>query len=133
MRIAAIIARYLLGLQFLVSGLNGFLHFMPMPNPTGVAAQFMGAMAQSHYFVPIFALQLIGGLLLLANRYVPLALVLLGPVIINILLYHGLMDIPGIGPGVIVLVLWLLVFYNVRSVFAGVWAARVPDSSPAKG
>ena len=133
MRIVAIIARYLLGLQFLVSGLNGFLHFMPMPQVSGTAAQFMGAMAQSHYFVPVFLLQLVAGVLLLANRYVPLALVLLGPVIVNILLYHGLMDTPGIGPGVVVLVLWLLVFYRVRGAFAGLWVARVPDAAPAKG
>ena len=126
MKIAALIARNLLGLMFVVFGLNGFLHFIPQPPPPpGMAGQYMGAMAATHYFVPVFLLQLIGGVLLLANRYVPLALVMLGPVIVNILLYHALMDVKGIAPGIVVLVLWLVVFASVRSAFAGVFAPRV--------
>ena len=72
MKIASTIARYLLGLIFLTFGLNGFLHFIPMPPPTGVAAQFFfGALFVSRFYVVIFLLQTVAAVLLLANRYVP--------------------------------------------------------------
>ena len=77
MKIASHIARYLLGLIFLVFGLNGFFNFLPMPGPTGVAAQFFGAIFVSHFYVVLFLLQIVPALLLLANRYVPLALTIL--------------------------------------------------------
>ena len=129
MKIATLIARNLLGLMFVVFGLNGFLHFIPQPPPTGqLAGQYMGVMSASHYFAPVFLLQLVGGALLLANRFVPIALVLLGPVIVNILLYHILMAPAGLPPGLVTLILWGIVFYSVRAAFAGVFAAQV--SSP---
>jgi hypothetical protein len=87
-RIACIIARLLLGFISLVFGLNGFLKFLPMPAPTGVAAQFIGALFVSHYLSVIFVVQLIPAVLPLGNRYVPLALTLLAPVIVNILCFH---------------------------------------------
>src|SRR2546423_4743037 len=71
MRTASTIARYLAGVIFLVFGLNGFLNFIPLPPPTGVAGQFMGALYASHYLWVIFAFQLVAGVLLLVNRYVP--------------------------------------------------------------
>jgi putative oxidoreductase len=77
MRTVSVIARYLAGVVFLVMGLNGFLNFIPFPPPTGVAAQFMSALYVSHYLWVIFAVQVVGGLLLLVNRYVPLAVALL--------------------------------------------------------
>ena len=64
--------------SFTVFGLNGFLHFIPMQQPTGLAGQYMGSLFLSHYLVVVFLLQLIGGVLLLVNRFVPLALLLLG-------------------------------------------------------
>src|SRR5260370_30866327 len=89
MKIAVLITRILLGLLFTVFGLNGFLHFIPMqPPPPGLAGQYTAALFQSHYLVVVFLLQLIGGLLLLANRFVPLPLLLLGPVIVHLLLFH---------------------------------------------
>ena len=125
MKIATLIARILLGLLFLIFGLNGFLQFLPQPPlPAGLASQYLGVLVASHYMAPVFLLQLIGGALLLANRFVPLALVLLGPVIVNILLYHALMDPAGIAPGLVALALWLIVFYSVRAAFAGVFAMR---------
>src|SRR5712671_1256312 len=89
MKIVTLIARLLLGLIFVVFGLNGFLNFLSMgPMPTGLAGQFVGALVLSHYFWVVAAIQVAGGLLLLVNRFVPLGLVLLGPVIVNILLYQ---------------------------------------------
>jgi len=121
MKIASMIARYLLGLVFVVFGLNGFLQFIPQgPMPTGVPGQFMGALFASHYMLPVFAFQLIGGILLLINRYVPLGLTILAPVIVNILMVHILLLPAGLPLAIIVLILWILVFVSVRPAFDGI-------------
>jgi putative oxidoreductase len=125
MKILANMSRFLLGLIFVVFGLNGFLHFIPMPPPSGVAGQFMGAMFVSNYLLVVFALQLVSGVLLLINRYVPLALTLLAPIIVNILLFHGLMNPEGVGLALFVATLWGILFASVRSAFAGIFQARV--------
>jgi putative oxidoreductase len=125
MKITSMVARFLLGLIFLVFGLNGFFHFLSMPAPTGVAGQFMGALFVSHFLIVIFVLQLIGAVLLLLNRYVPLALTLLAPIIVNILLFHLLMAPSGIPLAIIVTVLWVVVFLNVHSAFRALWQPRV--------
>ncbi len=122
MKVASLIARYLLGLIFLIFGANGFLHFIPMPPPTGVAGQFMGALFVSHMLVVIFLLQLLGAILLLVGRYVPLALVLLGPVIVNILLFHSFMAPSGLPLATVVVILWLLTAWSVRESLAGIFA-----------
>jgi hypothetical protein len=126
MKITTAIARFLLGLIFLVFGLNGFLHFIPASPPSGTAGQFVGALLVSHYLVPVFLLQIVSAVLLLINRYVPLALTLLAPIIVNILLIHILMDPSGLPLAIVVTVLWILVFLSVRSAFAGLLQQRVP-------
>jgi putative oxidoreductase len=78
-------------------------------------------------------LELVGGVLLLVNRYVPLALTLLGPVLVNILLFHILMEPQGLPIAIITAVLWLLVYWGVRSAFAGIFVQRVPTSSSPSG
>lgn len=125
MKIAFTIARVLLGLLFTVFGLNGFLHFIPMQSPTGLAGQYMGALFLSHYLVVVFLLQLIGGVLLLANRYVPFGLLLLGPVLVNILLFHSTMAPAGLPMALVATVLWLVIFSGVRKAFAGVFVQKV--------
>jgi putative oxidoreductase len=126
MKIAVLIARLLLGLVFVVFGLNGFLHFIPMKPPTNpIAGQYFGALFLSHYLVPIFLLQLIGGLLLLSGRFIPLALVILGPVLVNILLFHSLMAPEGLPLAFIVTLLWFIVFFGVRKAFAGIFASKI--------
>ncbi len=125
MRIVSAIARYLAGAIFLVFGLNGFLHFIPLPPPSGVAGQFMGALYVSHFLWVIFAFQVIPGVLLLVNRYVPLALAVLAPVIVNILCFHALMAPSGLPLAIVVAVLWVLVFIEVRSAFAGLFQSRL--------
>jgi len=125
MRTASTIARYLAGTIFLIFGLNGFLHFIPMPPPEGVAAQFMGALFVSHYLTLIFGLQVISGVLLLANRYVPLALAVLAPVIVNILSFHVFMAPSGLPFALFVAVLWALVFVDVRPAFAPLFQHRL--------
>jgi hypothetical protein len=118
MRIITTIARYLLGLVFTVFGLNGFLHFLPMGPVPPLAGQFFGAMVQSHYMVVVFALQVICGLMLLANRYVPLALTILGPIVFNIILFHVFMEPSGLPLAAVVTVLWGVLAYRARSIFA---------------
>jgi putative oxidoreductase len=124
MKIASLLARLLLGFVFLVFGLNGFFHFIPMPPPAGLAGQFMGVVFASHYWVLIFAVQALGGLLLLVNRYVPLALVLLGPVIVNILNFHIFMAPEGLPLAVIVTALWVVVALRNKRHLAGVMAPQ---------
>ena len=118
MKIITTIARYLLGFLFTVFGLNGFLHFLPMGPVPPLAGQFFGAMVQSHYMAVVFALQLVCGLMLLANRYVPLALTILGPIIFNIILFHVFMEPSGLPLAAVVTVLWTVLAYRARSVFA---------------
>ena len=125
-----LISRCLLGLMFTVFGLNGFLAFIKIPRPEGVAGQFMGALVDSGFMIPVFALQLTAGVLLLANRFVPLALVLLAPIIVNIALYHALMEPHGLGTAAVTVALWAVVFHRERSAFAGLLSTQ-PRTSGA--
>jgi hypothetical protein len=125
MRIASLIARFLLGLIFFVFGLDGFLHFIPaMPLPPGPAGRFVEALIASHYMVVVFLIELIPAVLLLVNRYVPLALALLAPVIVNILLFHAFMAPSGLPRALVVTILWILVAHRVRSAFAALFEQR---------
>src|SRR5580698_9056408 len=119
MKTASTIARYLTGVIFLVFGLNGFLNFIPLPPPGGIAGQFMGALYASHYLWVIFAFQVIAAVLLLINRYVPLAVAVLAPVIVNILSFHALMAPSGLPLALLVAVLWAVIF--VDRALAGAW------------
>jgi hypothetical protein len=124
MKIISVIARYLLGLMFTVFGLNGFLNFIhsaPPANP--LALQFFVAVSTSHFAAFFFAVQLFGGLLLLSGFFVPLALTLLAAELYNILAFHLTMS-PGIAPGLVACVLWLLVFLQYRGSFSGVLAPK---------
>ena len=125
MRIASVFARYLAGVIFLVMGLNGFLNFIPLPPPGGVAGQFLGALYVSHYLWVIFGFQVIAGVLLLINRYVPLAVALLAPVLVNILTFHATMAPSGLPLALFVTVLWAVIFIDVRPAFSGLFQARL--------
>ena len=125
MRTVSVIARYLAGVIFLVFGLNGFLNFIPLPPPGGIAGQFMGALYVSHYVWVIFAFQVVAGVLLLVNRYVPLAVAVLAPVVVNILSFHALMAPSGLPLAIVVAVLWVLIFADVRPAFAGLFQPRL--------
>ena len=128
MKIVATIARYLLGLMFLVFGSNMFLNFIPMgPMPKGVAGQFSAALFAAHYFYVVGAIMVISAVLLLANRFVGLGLTLLGPVLFNILSFHLLMNPSGIGMGAFATLLWALVAWEHRVVFKRLFAARLEE------
>jgi putative oxidoreductase len=125
MKTISAIARYLAGVIFLVFGLNGFLNFIPLPPPGGIAGQFMGALYASHYLVAIFAFQVIAAVLLLVNRYVPLAMAVLAPVIVNILFFHALMAPSGLPLALFVAVLWTVIFVDVRPAFKGLFQSSL--------
>ncbi|HBB87696.1 MAG TPA: hypothetical protein DC047_08790 [Blastocatellia bacterium] len=128
MKILTLIARLLLGLVFLVFGLNGFLNFLSMgPMPTGLAGQFFAALFLSHYIWVIAALQIAGGVLLLVNRFVPLGLVLLGPIVVNIICYHVFLNAMGWPLALVVTILWFIVFYSRRQYFAGIFVQQTSD------
>ena len=119
MKIVTIIARLLLGLVFVVFGLNGFLHFIHMPPPTGTAAQQFGtALATTGYFHVIFLLQLLGGLLVLLG-WVPLGLTILCPIIVNIVLFHVCMAPDGLPLAIVVSLLALFLIWRYWANFAG--------------
>jgi putative oxidoreductase len=105
-------------------GLNGFLNFIPLPPPGVVAGRLMGALYVSHYVGVILAFQIIGGLLLLVSRYVPLALAILAPVIVNILTFHVLMAPSGLPMVLLVAILWTAIFIEVRPAFSGLFQSR---------
>jgi hypothetical protein len=122
----------LLGLIFAVFGFNHLVPFLPSPPPTGIAGQFTTAMIASHWMFVVGLCEVIPGILLLISLYVPLALTVLGAVIVNILLAGFLMAPMGIPAGVIVAILWLAVFWRYRGSFAGIFTARpILDRTPA--
>jgi putative oxidoreductase len=89
-----------------------------------VAGEFMGAMVSTKYIMIVGAFEVAGGLLLLINRYVPLGLSLLAPVIVNVLIVGILLTRMALGSGAVVAVLWLIVFVRFRSSFAGIFEAQ---------
>jgi putative oxidoreductase len=127
MKIVAIIARILLGLMFFVFGLNGFLNFLHAPLPPGIAGVFMGAFVASHFAYFVAIVQVISGALLLVNRFVPLALALLGPVLYNILVFHITMQPSGLLPGLICSLLWLILVWRLRDYFAPLFVQKAVE------
>ena len=126
MKILTVIARILLGLAFVVFGSNAFLHFMPAPPPPPtLAGDFQKVFMASGWANVIGAFQLLGGLLLLIGRFVPLGLTILGAIIVNILTFHALMapEAAALGPGIVVAALELFLVWQYRAAFAGLFQA----------
>jgi len=123
-------ARILLGLIFFVFGLNFFLHFIPQPPPSGPAGAFAGAMfATGYLFVLLKVVEVVSGALLLAGRFVPLALAVLAPIVINILFFHAFLAPAGIALPIVVLALELFLAWSYRSVYRPMLAPRAaPDA-----
>lgn len=125
MKIASMIARYLLGLMFTIFGLNGFFHFIPQPPPANpLAIQFLVAVSASHFAAFFFALQVLGGLLLLSGFFLPLALTMLAAELYNILAFHVTMAPASIAPALFACVLWIVVFLQYRESFNGIFSAK---------
>ena len=121
MKVLTIIVRSLLGLTFVVFGLNAFLQFIPLPPPQGLAGDFMKALFVSHYFYVVAILQIAGGAICLLGRFVPMGLTLLCPVIVNILLFHVFLDRSGLPLAVVVGALALFLLWAYRQAFGGLF------------
>ena len=122
MKILTIIVRILLGLIFVFFGSNGFLHFLPMPPlPQGVAGEYLHSFFASGYVYVISGFQVIGGLLLLIGRFVPLGLTILAAIIVNIWTFHLLMAPEGLPPAVVVTILELFLVWRYREAFKGIF------------
>lgn len=122
MKYAVVIVRVLLGLLFAVFGSNAFLHFIPMPPMQGLPGQFIGALVGSGYMYVIAGLQVVGGLLLLiGGRFVPLGLTLLGPIIVNIVLYHIFLDQQGLPMAICISIFSLFLLWAHRDKFPAIF------------
>src|SRR5687768_11415304 len=124
-------ARVLLGLVFLVFGLNGFFYFIPPPSTPmpDRAMAFLGALMGTGYLLPLVAgTQALAGALLLANRFVPLALVLLAPLIVNIVAFHIFLEPSGLAVALLDLALESFLLWTHRSAFRAVLMPRSPAS-----
>lgn len=117
--------RILFGLLFLVFGLNGFLHFMKLPSMPKDAGAFLGALAATKYMFPfIKGTEVVTGLMLISGRFVPLALVILAPVLLNIFAFHLFLDFGGIGVTMVFVVMELFLLWSYRAYFRGIFTAK---------
>jgi uncharacterized membrane protein YphA (DoxX/SURF4 family) len=122
--------RLLVGLLFFVLGTNGFFHFIPFHPMSGPAADFAGAMAAAGYFFPfVHATEITTGVLLLSGRFVPLALTVGAPVVLNILAFHVFLAPSGILPPLVVTALGVFLAWSYRSAFRFLLRAHaIPDA-----
>lgn len=124
--------RVLMGITFLVFGLNGFLNFLPQPStpmPAGAIA-FLGELMNTGYMLPLIAgTQVIVGALLLSNRFVPLALALIAPVVVNIFAFHVFLSPSGLAVAIVVVALELYLVWAYRNAYRPMLAMRTAPAS----
>ncbi|HJL14610.1 MAG TPA: DoxX family protein [Sandaracinaceae bacterium LLY-WYZ-13_1] len=126
-------ARLLLGLVFFVFGLNGFLGFIPQPELSGGAADFMGALAATGYLFPLIkGTEVVVGLMLLSNRFVPLALTLIAPVIVNIALFHLVLAPVNLGMVAFLLAAELYLAWSYRDAFRAMLRPKTEPARPGR-
>lgn len=126
MKVAVLIARLVMGAALTVFGLNGFLDFMPKPEPTVEGAVFLEALADTGYMLPLVSgVQLASGVFLLTGAFVPLGLVLFAPILVNAVAFHIYVDEPASGALAYVLVaLELFLAWIYSPAFKGLFAFR---------
>ncbi len=128
MKIAVLIARILLGLMFLVFGANNILHFIKMETPMGDAGTYLMLLSTHGVMNFVGVLMMLAGLLLLVGRYVPLALVIIGPIVVNILMFHFLIAHGGAALGLVATTLEVFLVIAYRFSFRGLFDAA-PEAS----
>ena len=125
LRIAAKVVRYLMGLIFLVFGLNGFLNFIPTPPMEGDLGTFMGGLMASGYFFPLLKVtEILSGILLLSGFYVPLAIAVLGPITLNIFFVHASMEPSGLPIAIFVFLGNIFLAYAYKENFSGIFQKK---------
>ena len=113
------VARYGLGLIFVVFGLNYFFQFLPMPAVSSEGGALLGALINTGYlFTLIKVVEIVGGVLFLSNRYINLAVILISPIVLNILLFHILLDSAGLPMGLLITVLWGILFVRRKGEYS---------------
>jgi uncharacterized membrane protein YphA (DoxX/SURF4 family) len=128
------VARIMLGLMFTVFGANKLFHFLPQPPMSGPPAEFFGALFATGYMLPLIAAtEIVAGALLLSGRFVPLALTLLAPVIVNIVAFHLFLAPSGIGPAIVAFALEVFLTWSNRSAFRPMLRARSEDARTTSG
>jgi putative oxidoreductase len=130
MKYILLTCRLLLGVAFAFFGSNHILNFLHPPPPQGDIALWSNLMVSHHYFVFVGVVQLVAGILLLVNRFVPLALTLLGPVLVNILLFHALFDPGGFAPGLACTLFWLVLFAAYYRSFLSLFVPNPEATTP---
>ena len=125
MKTGAMVARLLLGLVFTVFGLNGFFHFIPNQQMPAPAMNFFGALFATGYMIPLlFTAQTLGGILLLTGMFVPLALAILAPVLVNIFFFHLVLAPGGLGIAIVVCALEIFLVWANKDAFAPMLRAK---------
>ncbi len=120
MKYAVVVSRVLLGLAFVVFGLNILFPFLPMPPVVegSLPYQFWGVMGPTHWMTLVGVFQVVGGALVLSGKMAPLGLALLAPILVNILAFHCLLEGgQGIAPGLVFSALEIFLIYSYRSYF----------------
>lgn len=126
-------SRILLGLVFFVFGLNGFLQFIPQPPMPEKAGMFMGALAAAGYMFPLIkGVEVVGGAMLLSNRFVPLALAIVAPNVVNIVLFHAVLAPAGLPVALVVLALEIVLAWSYRDSYASMLRARTAPKQAAR-
>jgi uncharacterized membrane protein YphA (DoxX/SURF4 family) len=131
MKYIILTCRILLGVGFTFFGANHILNFFKMAPPPGDAGTFGMLLFTHHFFAFVGFIQLVGGILLLVGRFVPLALTLLGPILVNILLYDFLFDPKSLPPGLACTLFWLVLFFAYIRSFLPLFAADPTPSTKA--
>ena len=122
--------RFLLGGMFLFSGLNGLLHFAPMPPMPPAAGAFLGAMVATGYLLPLLKItEIAAAALLLSGRYVPLALAVLAPVLVNVVAFHAALAPQGLAVPLVLLAAEIYLAWSNREAFAPMLRTRVASGS----
>jgi len=127
---ATLAARIVLGLAFFVFGLDGFLHFMPHPTSTGPAADFGAALFNTGYMFPLIkGTEVVTGALILSGRFVPLALTILAPVVVNILAFHAFLAPATLGLPIVLAALGIYLAWTERAAYSPLFVARSRDAT----
>ena len=121
MKIATIVMRILLGLPFLIFGINALHPFLKMPPMAGDDGAMMMLMMRHHWMMFVGVLYIIAGVLLLIGRYVPIALVLLGPILVVILLFHVTLSPDELAVPVVLTALEVFLIYRSWPAFRGIF------------
>ncbi len=125
-RIVTTVVRVLLGLMFLVFGLNGFLNFIPAPKDLAPDLVTVSTgLIKGGYMTVVSATEILVALLLLTNLFVPLALALLAPIVVGIITFHIAIAPATIVPGILVFVMELFLAWAYRGAFCPMLQAKV--------